>query len=89
MRCPPSFFPDSDVLEHNLLRFLCGTTDQYITRRRMMSLSTHDRIGGTPQMVKVLDEFLKYAARHKGVWFARKDQIARFALETAGTVREA
>ena len=55
----------------------------------MMSLSTHDRIGGTPQMVKVLDEFLKYAAGHKGVWFARKDQIARFALETGGTVREA
>lgn len=55
----------------------------------MMSLSTHDRIGGTPQMVKALDEFLKYAAGHKGVWFPRKDQIARFALETAGTVREA
>jgi hypothetical protein len=38
---------------------------------------------------KLLDEFLRYAAGHKGVWFARKDQIARFALETARTVREA
>jgi hypothetical protein len=30
MGCLPSFFPDSDVLEHNLLRFLCGTDDRYI-----------------------------------------------------------
>jgi hypothetical protein len=55
----------------------------------MMPPSTHHRIGGTPQMVKVLDEFRRYAAGHKGVWFARKDQIARVALETAVTVREA
>jgi hypothetical protein len=38
---------------------------------------------------KLLDEFLKYAAGHKGIWFARKGQVARFALETGGTVREA
>lgn len=29
------------------------------TRRRMMSISAHDRISGTPQMVRVWDEFLR------------------------------
>lgn len=57
-------------------------------RRRMMSISTHDRIGGTPQVVRVLGEFLKYAAGHEGVWFARKDEIARWALESKETIRE-
>jgi peptidoglycan/xylan/chitin deacetylase (PgdA/CDA1 family) len=51
------------------------------TRRRMMSVSTHDRIGGQPAKVKALEEFLTYAAAHPGVTFLRKDQIARFILE--------
>lgn len=50
-------------------------------RRRMMSISTHDRIAGTPGRVKVLGEFLAYAKRHPGVVFVRKDQIARWALD--------
>jgi len=58
------------------------------TRRRMMSLSTHDRISGTPQMVRVLDEFLRYAKSHPGVAFMRKDEIARYALGSPLTVRE-
>lgn len=52
------------------------------TRRRQMSISAHDRIGGTPGVVKALSEFLKYASSHKGVWFARKDEIAKSALQT-------
>jgi peptidoglycan/xylan/chitin deacetylase (PgdA/CDA1 family) len=51
------------------------------SRRRMMSISTHDRIAGTPGRVKVLGEFLAYAKKHSGVAFVRKDQIARWALE--------
>lgn len=49
-------------------------------RRRMMSLSTHDRIAGTPARVKVLGEFLQYALQHPGVIVMRKDEIARLAL---------
>ena len=49
-------------------------------RRRMMSISTHDRIAGTPGRVKVLGEFLAYARKHPGVAFVRKDQIAQWAL---------
>lgn len=58
------------------------------TRRRMMSISTHDRIGGTPQMVRVLDQFLQYAKSHAGVVFMRKDEIARYALRSPLTLRE-
>ncbi|WP_161013469.1 polysaccharide deacetylase family protein [Duganella rivi] len=58
------------------------------TRRRMMSISTHDRISGTPQMVRALDEFLTYAKSKAGVAFMRKDDIARYALASPITVRE-
>ena len=59
------------------------------TRRRMMSISAHDRISGTPQMVRVWDEFLCYAKSHPGVTFMRKDDIARYTLASALSVREA
>jgi peptidoglycan/xylan/chitin deacetylase (PgdA/CDA1 family) len=50
------------------------------SRRRQMSISTHDRISGQASKVKALDDFLTYASAHPGVAFLRKDQIARFAL---------
>jgi peptidoglycan/xylan/chitin deacetylase (PgdA/CDA1 family) len=53
-------------------------------RRRMMSISTHDRIGGTPARVKALGEFLAYANKHPGVAFERKDRIAQWALSMSG-----
>jgi len=58
------------------------------TRRRMMSISAHDRISGTPQMVDAWDKFLTYAKSHAGVGFMRKDDIARFARQSPLTVRE-
>jgi peptidoglycan/xylan/chitin deacetylase (PgdA/CDA1 family) len=57
-------------------------------RRRMMSVSAHDRISGTPQMVRVWDEFLKYAKGRTGVAFLRKDEIARYTLQSPLTLRE-
>lgn len=50
-------------------------------QRRMMVISLHDRLGHASR-VRVLDRFLAYAKSHKDVWFARKDEIARYALET-------
>jgi len=35
-----------------------------------------------------LEEFIVYAQKQPGVAFLRKDQIARFALESSGTQRE-
>jgi hypothetical protein len=43
-------------------------------RRRMMSVSAHDRISGTPQMVQAWDAFLRYVKRRPGVAFLRKDE---------------
>lgn len=50
-------------------------------RRRMMSISAHDRIAGTPGRVKALDDFIQYALQHKGVKFMRKDDIARWIMK--------
>ncbi|AOZ07716.1 polysaccharide deacetylase family protein [Cupriavidus malaysiensis] len=50
------------------------------TRRRMMSISAHDRISGTPARVQALERFIRYAQGHPGVAFLRKDEIARFIL---------
>jgi peptidoglycan/xylan/chitin deacetylase (PgdA/CDA1 family) len=58
------------------------------TRRRMMSVSAHDRIAGRPSRAKVLDDFIVYAQSHSGVVFMRKDEIARFSLASPLTVRE-
>lgn len=58
------------------------------SRRRMMSISAHDRISGSPQMVRVWDEFLKYVNSHAGVKFMRKDEIAQFTLTSSSSLRE-
>ncbi|SFL99741.1 polysaccharide deacetylase family protein [Rugamonas rubra] len=57
------------------------------TRRRMMSISAHDRISGTPQMVRAWGQFLTYARSKAGVAFLRKDEIARHALASPSTLR--
>jgi peptidoglycan/xylan/chitin deacetylase (PgdA/CDA1 family) len=62
--------------------------DEAGTRRRMMSVSAHDRISGSPQMVRVWDEFLTYAKSKPGVAFMRKDDIARYVLSSPSTLRE-
>ena len=57
-------------------------------RRRMMSISTHDRISGIPGRVKLLEEFIKYAQKQKGVVFMRKDEIAKWALSASDVPHE-
>jgi peptidoglycan/xylan/chitin deacetylase (PgdA/CDA1 family) len=58
------------------------------TRRRMMSVSAHDRITGRPARTRALEEFIVYAQKQPGVVFLRMDQIARFALESSATPRD-
>lgn len=57
-------------------------------KRRQLSISFHDRIGGTPQMVKTTHDLIKYIQSHKGVSFKRKDEIAELALNDKTTIRE-
>jgi len=54
-------------------------------RRRMMSISLHDRIGGGPAVVHVVDEFIQYAKKHNGVVFMRKDDIANMIKDDPNT----
>ena len=45
----------------------------------MISISTHNRISGIPGRVKLIEGFVKYAQKQKGVVFMRKDEIAKWA----------
>lgn len=57
-------------------------------KRRQLSISFHDRIGGTPQMVKATKELIEYMQQHKGVAFKRKDEIAELTLNDKSSIRE-
>lgn len=63
---------------------MCDEFDQLYEegahRRRMMVISLHDRISGHANRVRALDRFLSYARSKPDVWFARKDEIAAWAL---------
>ena len=43
---------------------------------------------GTPLMVRVWDQSLRYTKSQRGVAFLRKDEIARYALQSPLTLRE-
>lgn len=55
------------------------------SKRRMMSISFHDRIGGTPAMVYAMEEFIKYAKEKHDVVFMRKDDIAKMVMNDPDT----
>jgi peptidoglycan/xylan/chitin deacetylase (PgdA/CDA1 family) len=57
-------------------------------RRRMMSMSAHDRIAGRPARMRVLEDFIQYAQSHPGVSFMRKVDIANYAITSPRTIRE-
>jgi peptidoglycan/xylan/chitin deacetylase (PgdA/CDA1 family) len=48
---------------------------------RMMSVGLHCRIAGSPARSRSLIDFLEYARKFSGVWFARRIDIARWWLE--------
>lgn len=49
-------------------------------RRRMMSVPLHDFVAGRPAVMRSAERFLAWAANHPGVWFARRDEIAAWAM---------
>lgn len=51
---------------------------------RMLSVGLHMRIVGRPGRAKALADFLDYATTKKGVWFARRIDIAKHFLEVTG-----
>lgn len=48
---------------------------------KMMSVGTHVRISSKPGRIAALKNFIEYAKSHEKVWFARRDEIARWWLE--------
>jgi hypothetical protein len=48
------------------------------TRRWLMVVTIHDAIDRAARVNAFVD-FITYAQRHKGVWFARADAIAQWA----------
>ncbi|KDN55690.1 polysaccharide deacetylase family protein [Flavobacterium seoulense] len=55
------------------------------TKRRMMSISFHDRIGGTPAMMNAMEQFIKYTKTKTGVVYMRKDDIAKMVINDPKT----
>ena len=51
------------------------------THPKMMSIGLHCRIAGRPARARAVERFLQYARQMPGVWFARRDEIARWWLE--------
>ncbi|PWR21511.1 allantoinase PuuE [Zavarzinia aquatilis] len=44
---------------------------------RMLSVGLHCRLAGRPGRFAAVKDFIAYAKGHDGVWFARRDEIAR------------
>jgi hypothetical protein len=51
-------------------------------------VSAPDRIAGRPSRARVLEEFIGYVQSKTGVFFMRKDEIAKFAYSEPGIIRE-
>jgi peptidoglycan/xylan/chitin deacetylase (PgdA/CDA1 family) len=51
---------------------------------RMMTVGLHLRIIGRPGRIGGLEKFLAHAASKPGIWFARRDEIARHWLRAIG-----
>lgn len=58
------------------------------SKRRMMSVSLHDRIGGAPSIINAIDQFITYAKQKDGVVFMRKDEIAKMIQNDPNTPRD-
>jgi peptidoglycan/xylan/chitin deacetylase (PgdA/CDA1 family) len=56
-------------------------------KRRMMVVTLHDSIARANR-VKVFEDFVTYAQSHKGVWFARADALAHWALSSPDSIKE-
>jgi peptidoglycan/xylan/chitin deacetylase (PgdA/CDA1 family) len=52
-------------------------------RRRLMVIGLHERLSGHPSRVRVLDRVFTRLRERTGVWWARKDEIARYAIAHA------
>jgi peptidoglycan/xylan/chitin deacetylase (PgdA/CDA1 family) len=52
---------------------------------RLMNVGLHPHVSGRAYRISALRDFLKYAKRLKGVWFASREEIARWYLQNHQT----
>jgi allantoinase len=69
------------VFAEDFARYCCAAFDRLYeegaSAPRMMTVGLHLRIIGRPGRIAGLEAFLRHAAARAGVWFARRDEIAR------------
>jgi peptidoglycan/xylan/chitin deacetylase (PgdA/CDA1 family) len=56
-------------------------------KRRMMVVTLHDAVARANR-VKVFEDFIAYAQRQRGVWFARSDELAKWALQSPDSIKQ-
>ena len=83
---PHSDFVDNRVLRASPRNFfeVYKDTFDFLYRSEkpaMINLTVHAHFGGRPMMSAVIHDVLKYLSGFPRVWFARHDEIARWALK--------
>jgi peptidoglycan/xylan/chitin deacetylase (PgdA/CDA1 family) len=82
---PTSDFSDNRVMRSNprdLYDAHRGAFD-YLVENEPMSMLTlvmHCQFGGRPLITAVMQDLLRYMAKHPDVWFARHEELGRWAL---------
>lgn len=85
---PASDFSDNRVLRSSPRDYYDvykGTFD-YLYEHEPMGLlvfTLHAHFGGRPMIIAAFEEIMRYIARFPGVWYARHEELARWALEHA------
>lgn len=74
----------SDFFDHlaSALRVLHAEGERH---PRMMTVSLHGRVSGQPARFEALLRFLDFAAKHEGIWFASRADIARHWIKAHPT----
>ena len=75
----PAFSPAD--YEQQLVDEFDQLYDEGRRRRRLMVIGLHERLSGHPSRVRVLDRVFARLRGVPGAWWARKDQIAQWALD--------
>jgi peptidoglycan/xylan/chitin deacetylase (PgdA/CDA1 family) len=75
----PAF--DPAAYEQQLIDEFDQLYEEGLHRRRLMVIGLHERLSGRPSRVRVLDRILSRVRGIPDVWWARKDEIAQWALD--------
>ena len=74
-------FPNSDAFYHYLKDSFDILYEESHDSLKMMSIGVHLRISGRPGRIVALDRFFQYTTKFHDVWFATREDIARWWLK--------